>query len=376
VRAQGSIAPDEETRAPVNTDELWLLKLAAEKPPGAAYVVSGDHAAVERARGAAQLLERRGLVTFKANRPNGRRAGAHSSVNVEITDKGRKVLESCGVVPMGNGLYSNAHLTRIPKRYEWAAWIDQQPLLRFVLGSRGTMVLPFLGTIVLAFLHFNEAGASRVFWVTVGFAVLTCAAGLVATGAKQHSKAEAGASAVRGLQEFLNWMHSEVFSGDTNIRITVMVLAGGNAGSELRVFLRPENFPSTSTTRLRIYSDRGNNEGVAGLSFRKGANAKHPQSPTAADAYKYELPPDKADQLARKAAFYFAHVIPNPVDGPNLGVLIVDNLLQPRIRDDASDEECALDEHVVRVLALWVGRQLSSIPKHVRELASCPLPPN
>ena len=78
----------------MNTDELWLLKLASETPSGAAYRVDGDPEEVARAYRAAQSLERRGLVHSMVHRPNGRSSSTPNSVLAQITDDGRTALKS------------------------------------------------------------------------------------------------------------------------------------------------------------------------------------------------------------------------------------------------------------------------------------------
>src|SRR5690349_7468076 len=161
--------------------------------------------------------------------------------------------------------HSIDHLTRIPWRLQAAARIEDS-VFGYFFGTFGVVWLPIAAAFVFKFPLEGASKDTIVNWA-LALGLLQLASGLVAYGAKKHSELSAGVTAVHALHEFLDWMHGEVFSGNTNTRITIMVPVQGDEGPELRVFLRPSAFPSWSKTKLRVQGNKGIREGAAGTCF-------------------------------------------------------------------------------------------------------------
>lgn len=276
---------------------------------------------------------------------------------------------------MGSEVNSIAHLTRVPRRYRWAAKIDQMPIVGWVFGSVGVIWIPVVVGIVISVLRGRESAVPLVCWVGSALVLVQVTSGLVALGAKKFSELEAGAAEVRSLREFLDWMHAQLFSKNTSTRITLMVPVKHKLRSELRVFLRPSVFPSFSDTRLSVDANSGTGEGVAGVCFCENLVQRlSPKVDQTQDGEGYaketHLPSAKSGGITRRAKYYFAVPIEIADAEHLLGVLIIDNLKQDRILENASRTDCNRIEGSIQLVAPWIARMLNKVPPKLINRAS------
>ncbi|MGE3966366.1 MAG: hypothetical protein AB7I09_19875 [Planctomycetota bacterium] len=271
-----------------------------------------------------------------------------------------------------DGPYPIHHLTRVRCHLRFAAWLDGLPVVGWILGSIGVLWLPVVvGTaMAIALAHMKYPSLC---WTGGGLIALQVVAGLVAHLAKKHGEFASGVATVHALRDFLDWMHAEVFSKNTNTRISVMVRVRGKHGPELKVLLRPSAFPSRSDTGLAVRCNEGVMEGAAGVCYCEGSEQRievtaDPESDEAGYAAESRLSVEKVRNLTRKAKFYLAHPIEASA-GPHVGVLIVDHLKYPRILDEESKAACERAEKQVAILVQWVAQQLRQVPAKIRERA-------
>lgn len=268
------------------------------------------------------------------------------------------------------------HLTRIPRSIRWASKIDKNPWLRPVLGSIGVIWLPALAAVFASLLlPVGYIEASTAAWAVGALAVVQAVSGLVAHGAKQEQVLSAAAVRVMALREFLDHIHSQVFSRQADTRISIMVPVSYRGGTVLKVFLRPSIFPSKSNSQLAVDCNTGEGEGAAGAAYcqsttqRIEVRADPDQGTEALADYARQslLPLRKVRLLVRKARFYLAFPIGDSV-GPHFGVFVVDHAKLPQITS-GDVEACKRAEDLTVLLSLWVALQLRAIPDEIKERA-------